>query len=220
MEILNYIDPGMFMSIGLGIVLLAFIIFAFFLHALRRESRVATDYFEKLNSEVVPEEKVDLIGENDSNEEQSKESKNILKVITDEHYKMYYELLERHKMQTLMDKFDDEKNKELSDGYIHMNEIAKILNIDLEKVLEFFLKEGYLEREEYNLKLTEKGEEEGGRNIDFEAHTLIAWPKEIVEQLHRIKRTTNKYTYKSRDEWIGWFWIIVVAVVFFSLFGR
>jgi hypothetical protein len=220
MAILDYVDMDMYMLIGLGILLIVLMIFAFFLHASRRSSRVATDYFEKLNNKEVVLDEVDLLDKKDSKKEESEESKISLKAITDEHYKMYYELLEKHKMQKVMDKFDsDENNTELSDGYMHMNEIAKIMDVELEKVLEYFIKEDYIERESYNLRLTEKGKEAGGRNIDFEGYILIAWPQEIVEQLHVIKRTKKKRRVENKNELIGWFWIIVAIAAYFLLSG-
>ena len=220
MTIFDYIDPNMYIWIGLGIVSLVLLVFAFFLHASRRSSRVATDYFAKLKNKVTSDEKLDLLNEEDSKEEPLEEAQIILKAITDDHYKMYYELLEKHKMQKVMDKFDsDENNTELSDGYMHMNEIAKLMDVELEKVLEYFIKEEYIVREGYNLQLTEKGKEVGGRNIDFEGYTLIAWPQEIVEQLHVIKRPNKKPRFKNNDELIGWFWIIVAIVAYFLFSG-
>ncbi len=210
-----------------AIVALFLIILGFILHNSRSESTNATDYFNNLKNKS--NEKKD---ESDNTLDDVKVADEDTPVddssveIKKEQTAQYLMLLEMHKnniykkhLQENINNVDEDKYNELND-YLSFSELSKLLGIDVEETISFFISEGLVERDRYTLTLTEKGIDRGGKYITHEEVTWIEFPKDIFNKLEYESRPIQPTVkeYKNDNDTSFWSMVIIVVLVYFLFF--
>ena len=202
------------------------VILGFILHNSRSVSTRASDYFNHLKNKTIGDNQVidNKIEEKINN--QKDESVDDNKKIRNEQTAQYLKLLEMYKnniyrkqLKENIESIGEDKYEELN-NYLSFSELSKLLGIDIEETISFFITEGLVERDHYTLVLTEKGIDMGGKYITHEEVKFIEFPKDIFNKLENksklIKPRVKKY--KNENEINFWFMIIMIALVYFLFF--
>ena len=210
-----------------AIVTLFLFILGFILHNSRSESTKATNYLNNLkNKSNEKKDKSDhtLDDVKVADEDTPIDDSNV--EIKKEQTAQYLMLLEMHKnniykkhLQENINNVDEDKYNELDD-YLSFSELSKLLGIDVEETISFFIREGLVSRDRYTLILTEKGIDIGGEYITHEEVTWIEFPKDIFNKLEYESRPIQPIVkeYKNDNDTSFWFIVIIVVLVYFLFF--
>lgn len=213
-----------YLIIGLIVILVILIIFAFILHNSRVSSTKATDYFNNLDFKK--DDKSDIATlEDKSNpaEEKVLESETNGINIREEQTSKYLMLMDMHKnnkyLKGLQESIENIDKDDLSE-YLNVSELSELLGMNTEDMISFLIDQGLIERDHYTLVLTDKGVDIGGQYNSHEEVTWIEFSKDILNKLENSTKTIEPKIRdkKSSEDGKIWFIVIVIALIYFLFF--